>query len=78
LQEVSILHTKVFKLLSSRIKLISGVKISNSAIAQDGRFSIFIEGDEISVRVSLIPGAYGESIVMRLLNPKSIRVGMEE
>lgn len=78
LQEVSVLPTKVFKLLSSRIKLISGVKISNSAIAQDGRFSIFIESDEISVRVSLIPGAYGESIVMRLLNPKSIRVGMEE
>lgn len=78
LQEVIVLPIKFFRLISSRIKLISGVKITNSAIAQDGRFSIFIDGEEISVRVSLIPGAYGESIVMRLLNPKSIRVGMEE
>jgi type IV pilus assembly protein PilB len=78
LQEVIILPIKFFKLISSRIKLISGVKITNDEIAQDGRFSIFINGEEISVRVSLIPGAYGESIVMRLLNPKSIRVGMEE
>ncbi len=78
LQEVVVLPIKFFKLISSRIKLISGVKITNTSIAQDGRFSIFIGKEEISVRVSLIPGAYGESIVMRLLNPKSIRVGMEE
>ncbi len=78
LQEVIVLPIKFFHLLSSRIKLISGVKITNTAIAQDGRYSIFINGEEISVRVSLVPGAYGESIVMRLLNPKSIRVGMEE
>ncbi len=77
LQEAVVLPIKFFHLISSRIKLISGVKITNSSIAQDGRFSIFIGEDEISVRVSLIPGAYGESIVMRLLNPKSIRVGME-
>ncbi|OGI83514.1 hypothetical protein A2903_02235 [Candidatus Nomurabacteria bacterium RIFCSPLOWO2_01_FULL_33_17] len=78
LQEVIILPIKFFHLLASRIKLISGVKITNTQIAQDGRYSIFINGEEISVRVSLIPGAYGESVVMRLLNPKSIRVGMEE
>ncbi len=78
LQEVIVLPIKFFHLISSRIKLISGVKITNDEIAQDGRYSIFINGEEISVRVSLIPGAYGESIVMRLLNPKSIRVGMEE
>lgn len=78
LQEVIVLDIKFFKLLASRIKLISGVKITNTQIAQDGRYSIFINKEEISVRTSLIPGAYGESIVMRLLNPKSIRVGMEE
>jgi type IV pilus assembly protein PilB len=47
-------------------------------IAQDGRFSIFLDQDEISLRVSLIPGAYGESIVMRILNPKSIQVKLED
>jgi type II secretory ATPase GspE/PulE/Tfp pilus assembly ATPase PilB-like protein len=45
---------------------------------QDGRFSIWINNDEISVRVSAIPGAYGESTVMRLLNPKSIQVKLED
>jgi type II secretory ATPase GspE/PulE/Tfp pilus assembly ATPase PilB-like protein len=60
------------------MKLLAGVKITSQAIAQDGRFSIMMGDDEISVRVSLIPGAYGESIVMRILNPKSIRVKLED
>jgi type IV pilus assembly protein PilB len=66
------------KFINSRIKLISGLKITSNSIAQDGRFSIFLDQDEISLRVSLIPGAYGESIVMRILNPKSIRVKLED
>lgn len=68
----------VHKFINSRIKLISGLKITNSAIAQDGRFSIFLDESEISLRVSIMPGAYGESIVMRILNPKSIRVKLED
>jgi len=44
---------------------------------QDGRFSINLAESEIEVRVSIIPGAYNESIVMRLLNPKSIDVPLE-
>jgi len=79
-----VLHTvmeitpAVHKFINSRIKLISGLKITSSSIAQDGRFSIFLDKDEISLRVSLIPGAYGESIVMRILNPKSIQVKLED
>ena len=68
----------VHKFINSRIKLISGLKITTSAVAQDGRFSIFLDQDEISLRVSIMPGAYGESIVMRILNPKSIRVKLED
>lgn len=68
----------VHKFINSRIKLISGLKITNSAIAQDGRFSIFLDESEISLRVSIMPGAYGESIVMRILNPKSIHVKLED
>jgi type II secretory ATPase GspE/PulE/Tfp pilus assembly ATPase PilB-like protein len=61
----------VHKFINSRIKLLSGLKITAQSVAQDGRFSIYLDQDEISLRVSLIPGAYGESIVMRILNPKS-------
>jgi type II secretory ATPase GspE/PulE/Tfp pilus assembly ATPase PilB-like protein len=44
---------------------------------QDGRFSIKLATGEIEVRVSLLPGAYNESVVMRILNPKSINVPLE-
>ncbi len=77
LQDIYHFSYDVHKLLNSRLKLMSGMKLTSSAIAQDGRFSIFIGTDEISLRVSIVPGAYGEGIVMRILNPKSIRVNLE-
>ncbi len=78
LHEVMTIPPLVHRFLNSRIKLLSGLKITAQSIAQDGRFSIFLDQDEISLRVSIIPGAYGESIVMRILNPKSIRVELED
>jgi type IV pilus assembly protein PilB len=78
LQEVMEIDPAIHKFLNSRIKLLSGLKITAQSMAQDGRFSIYLDQEEISLRVSLIPGAYGESIVMRILNPKSIRVKLEE
>lgn len=78
LHEVIEIPHAVHKFINSRIKLLSGLKLTNASIAQDGRFSIFLDKDEISFRVSTMPGAYGESIVMRILNPKSIRVKLED
>lgn len=59
---------KTYNLLLSRIKLISGMKL-NVGISQDGRFSVVLENKEIEVRVSVAPAAYGETIVLRVLNP---------
>lgn len=53
--------------IASRIKLISGMDISERRLPQDGRFSVRLGGDEVDVRVSSAPGVHGESIVMRLL-----------
>ncbi len=78
LNDVLFFSSDIFKLLSSRVKLLSGLKLTLKSIAQDGRFSIFFSGTEINIRTSVIPGAYGESIVMRLLDPRSIRVKLEE
>jgi type II secretory ATPase GspE/PulE/Tfp pilus assembly ATPase PilB-like protein len=78
LQDVLHINYDIHKLLNSRLKLMSSMKLTAQAIAQDGRFSIFIGEDEISMRVSVVPGAYGEGIVMRILNPKSIRVDLEK
>ncbi|MEX2052856.1 MAG: GspE/PulE family protein, partial [Candidatus Paceibacterota bacterium] len=62
----------------SRIKLLSGLKINVHNVPQDGRFTIRQEGRDIEVRVSVLPGAYGENIVMRLLDPLTIRQKLED
>ncbi len=62
----------------SRIKLLSGLKINVHNVPQDGRFTIRQEGRDIEVRVSILPGAYGENIVMRLLDPATIRQKLED
>ncbi len=77
LQNIMQLDFPTHKLLNSRIKLISGLKITSTTTAQDGRFGIFMNEVEISMRVSVIPGAYGESVVMRILDPKSIQHEIE-
>ncbi len=77
LQDVMFFGLDIYRLLNSRLKLLSGMKLTNKT-AQDGRFSIMIGGEEISIRNSMIPGAYGESIVMRILDPKSIQVNLED
>jgi len=70
--------TETYELLLSRIKLLSGMKLNIKNAAQDGRFSVKILNNDIEIRSSILPGAYNESIVMRLLNPKSIAVPIEE
>jgi type IV pilus assembly protein PilB len=77
LQDVMFFDHEIYRLLNSRIKLLSEMKLT-SKVAQDGRFSIEEGKDEISIRCSMIPGAYGESIVMRILDPKSIQHELEE
>lgn len=73
-----------YKHINTRIKLLSGLKLTIANNPQDGRFSAFLpeagsdKEIEISFRTSMIPGAYGESIVLRILNPKSIRVKLNE
>ena len=53
----------------SRLKLLSGLKLNVRKESQDGRFTFNIGTRDVEVRSSVIPGAQGESIVMRLLDP---------
>jgi type IV pilus assembly protein PilB len=78
LVDITYFDTETFKLLLSRIKILSGMKLNIKDQAQDGRFSIKIKETEIEIRSSILPGAYSESIVMRLLNPDSIAVDLQE
>ncbi|MGE4065084.1 MAG: GspE/PulE family protein [Rhodospirillaceae bacterium] len=56
-----------FDAVASRIKLISGLDIAERRLPQDGRISIRMSGKDLDIRVSCLPGVFGESIVMRLL-----------
>ena len=55
--------------LVSRIKLMSGLDISEKRLPQDGRCNVRIRDRQIDARLSTMPTQYGESVVMRLLNP---------
>jgi type IV pilus assembly protein PilB len=62
----------------SRLKLLSKLKLNITAEPQDGRFTIFLSNDEVDVRVSTIPTAYGESVVMRLLRSSTTGLAFED
>jgi len=81
LQDVASFPLKIFRNIISRIKLMAGMKINLNDIAQDGTFKIkigsAIKNKNIETRVSIIPGNFGESVVIRLLDPDSIKVSLE-
>jgi type IV pilus assembly protein PilB len=68
---------ETYRLILSRLKLLSGLKLNIEGQAQDGRFSIKIKGDEIELRTSILPGNYQDTLVLRILNPKAIGVELE-
>ena len=87
LQDVFFFNRKTYDSFLSRIKLLSGVKLNITQKSQDGRFTIVtpelligrrgisIKKDDeemIEVRASTLPSEYGETIVLRILNPKGL------
>jgi len=78
LQDAAEIESRRWKQIISRIKLISGLKINVTDKPQDGRFTIFLKGEEVDVRVSTIPTTYGESVVMRLLSTKAISLEFDD
>ena len=77
LTEITQFDHKIYKLLLSRIKLISGLKLNIDKKPQDGRLSIKLGDKEIEIRTSVLPDVYGESVVLRILNPDAISVEIE-
>jgi len=72
LQDVLSLDRKTYENILSRVKLLSGIKLNITDRPQDGRFSILTRELPIEIRASALPAEYGESIVLRILNPKSL------
>jgi type IV pilus assembly protein PilB len=77
LVDVMDVANEVYHLLLSRLKLLAGMKL-NLYGAQDGRFSIIMSDTEIEIRASVLPSTYAEAVVLRVLNPNSISVGLED
>jgi MSHA biogenesis protein MshE len=68
LQEQVMNEKKIASAVVLKLKLMSGLNISEKRLPQDGRFRIAIKNRPIDVRISTLPAQYGESVVMRLLD----------
>ena len=62
----------------SRIKVMSGMNISEKRLPQDGRINVRIKGEEIDIRVSTVPTVYGESVSLRLLSRGKIFMSLDK
>jgi type II secretory ATPase GspE/PulE/Tfp pilus assembly ATPase PilB-like protein len=76
---VATLQKKLWERLDSRVKNIAGLKINVKDKPQDGRITVFLkDNDKLEIRVSTLPTAYGESIVMRLLKSSVTSLSFED
>ncbi|MBU4200453.1 MAG: Flp pilus assembly complex ATPase component TadA [Verrucomicrobia bacterium] len=60
----------------SRLKLMSGMKIAEKRVPQDGRIQINVGGEDLDLRVSTVPATHGESMVMRILSKQNLGLGL--
>ena len=78
LQDIAAIPQNTYHAARNRIKYLAKLKLNVTDQPQDGRFDIQIGQQMVDVRVSLLPGAWGEVIVMRLLNPSGSIVSLEK
>ncbi|AOS46070.1 Type II secretion system protein E [Lacunisphaera limnophila] len=62
----------------SRLKIMANISIAEKRVPQDGRIQVTVDGRALDLRVSSLPTAHGESIVMRILDAESLKLGMPE
>lgn len=78
LKEVNQLPRNVLGALVSRIKILANLKIDERRVPQDGRFKIKVAGKQYALRVSTLPIADGEKVVMRILDESNQAVTLQE
>ena len=62
----------------ARVKLMAGISIAEKRVPQDGRIQLAVDGRPLDLRVSSLPTAHGESVVLRLLDKEGLRPGLPE
>ncbi|MDP3982470.1 MAG: GspE/PulE family protein [bacterium] len=78
LKDVITLNKDLHPPVVARIKILSGLKIDEHRVPQDGRFKFKSDDEIISLRVSILPSFYGENIVMRILRESARPLSLEE
>jgi type II secretory ATPase GspE/PulE/Tfp pilus assembly ATPase PilB-like protein len=78
LYDVAVVPKKLWPQIINRAKLIARLKINVVDAPQDGRFTIYLTDEFVDVRVSTVPSAYGESIVMRLLMSSAAALTLDD
>jgi type IV pilus assembly protein PilB len=63
--------------LISRLKIMAGIDIAEKRLPQDGRIKLTIDKANVDFRVSTLPAYHGESVVLRILRPDSVRIGIQ-
>ena len=78
LHDITDLDVEYYEKILNRVKILSKMKLNIHDAPQDGRFTIKQKSVDIEVRVSILPSEFGETIVMRLLDPRTIKVSLAE
>jgi type IV pilus assembly protein PilB len=78
LRDVMLSPKKTQALITSRVKIISGMNIAERRLPQDGRFSLQMEGRPINIRVSALPTVQGEKVVLRVLDKSKMLLPVEK
>ncbi len=63
--------------VTARIKILSGMDIAEKRLPQDGRIKLIVDEKQVDFRVSSLPGYHGESVVLRILRPDSVKIGIQ-
>jgi type IV pilus assembly protein PilB len=64
--------------ITSRIKIMSNLDIAERRLPQDGDFNVMLEGRPIDLRVSTMPGTWGEKTVIRIIDSEHSRLGLDQ
>ena len=78
LNENFVFDKELYNALSSRIKLLGSLDISEKRVPQDGRFSLVVDEKDYDFRLSTTPTIFGESIVMRILDRDKVLLKLED
>lgn len=77
LHDIFALNKEQFIQIKKRVKLVAKLKINIENKPQDGSCSITVKGEKIDLRISTLPTNYGESVVVRILNPQAVLLDFE-